>query len=216
MRFLGNQMLRRSSLVLAMALLALLATACGASTAEPAPIDHSTMAGMDHTAMTGAALPREVSIDAVHAAYLDTTGNISDLRVRIALWQAGDDSGINIAKEKLDRIEILLSSTTWPASLDGAVAKIRQGVGSMKSALAGTNLKGAVAIAKVLGDAAHDLTHDFYGVWLPQTKGRPLPAMATHVIYLDLSANIADLKSRVAKLEAERVQQASEGLDSAV
>ena len=51
----------------------------------------------------------------------------------------------------------------------------------MKSALAGTNLQAAVAMAKVLGDAAHDLTHDFYGVWLPQTKGRPLPAMATHV-----------------------------------
>ncbi|MBI5879892.1 MAG: hypothetical protein HZB53_19775 [Chloroflexi bacterium] len=219
MRLLGNHVQRRSSLILAIVLLALLATACGASTTDPAAIDHGTMAGMDHTTMAGTTLPGDVSIETVHASYLDIASNINDLRSRVAQWQAGDESSINIAKEKLERIEILLSSTTWPTSLGGAVAKTRQAVSSMNPALNGTNLQAAVVMAKVLGDAAHDMTHDFYGAWLTQVTGQPLPAMATHIIYLDLSANINDLKSRVsawekgdeaslavAKEKAERIQ----------
>jgi hypothetical protein len=134
---------------------------------------------------------------APHAAYLDLAANIADLRSRVDLWQKGDEASLGIAKEKLDRIEIVLGSTAWPQAESAAVAKTKAAVGPMTKALDAKDPAAAVVAAKAFGDASHDVTHAHYSDWLPGLKDARFTPMAPHAAYLDLAANITDLRSRV-------------------
>jgi hypothetical protein len=138
------------------------------------------------------------SMEVVHASYLDLASNITDLRARVDQWQAGDEASLNIAKEKMERVNVILAATSWPPELKAASAKIKAGNGTMKRSLESKDQSQASAAAKIVGDGSHDLTHSFYGDWLPGLKSQHFSPMAMHVIYLDLNNNIADLKMRVA------------------
>jgi hypothetical protein len=138
-------------------------------------------------------------MEATHASYLDLAGNIADLRNRVTQWQAGDESSLGIAGEKLDRIQVILASVSWPAALIPAIDKARSAVEPMAMALKAKDRMMADQAAKAFGDASHDVTHAFYGNWLLSLQGSRFTDMAPHASYLDLSANIADLRSRVAQ-----------------
>jgi hypothetical protein len=149
---------RRSILFSAILTLGTLAAACGQA---------AHAAGVEHAALPGSVRVDDGQMDTVHAAYLDLTKNISDVRARVEQWQKGDAASLDLANEKLERIDIVLASTPWPANLRGGI----------------------------------DLTHAFYGDWLSSLQGQHFSAMALHVIYLDLNANLNDLKARVALWE---------------
>lgn len=178
---------RRGGVGFAVLMLGILVTAC--SPGNP-PMSASN-AGQG-------ALSSGAAMEAVHASYLDLSGNIADLRVRVDEWTQGNESSLNIAKEKLDRIDAVLGSTHWPSVMLAAIGKVRAGHAPMSNALNAKDLAAATTAAKTLGDAAHDVTHAFYGDWLPSLKEQHFSPMAPHAIYLDLSANLADLRSRVA------------------
>lgn len=137
------------------------------------------------------------SVDAVHAAYLDLSGNVADLRSRVAAWQKGDKASLAIAEEKLERTQVVLGAVTWPKALAEAIAQTKAAVGPLTRALAEKDWAAAEASAQALGDASHDVTHAFYGDWLPGPEAAQLDLMAPHVTYLDLSANLSDLQTRV-------------------
>jgi len=137
------------------------------------------------------------SMEAIHASYLDLAGNITDLRSRVSEWQKGDESSLNIAGEKLDRIQMVLASVAWPPALAPAITKTKAAADPMSKALKAKDIKAADPAAKAFGDASHDLTHAFYGDWLPALQGTTFTDMAAHASYLDLTANIADLRTRV-------------------
>lgn len=142
-------------------------------------------------------LPTTSSMEVIHASYLDISSNISDLRSRIDQWEKGDEGSLNVAKEKLERIQAIMSDTGWPRTMATAIAKTQASIGPMAKALDMKDVGAAQAEAKTIGDASHDITHAFYGDWLPELRGAQFTAMAPHVIYLDLNANLADLQSRV-------------------
>ncbi|HET7768713.1 MAG TPA: hypothetical protein VFN74_08040 [Chloroflexota bacterium] len=171
------------------------------STAPPALADvggdpHKSAAGGAHVATTAGATSAS-SMETVHAGYLGLTLNIADLRSRITAWQGGDEGSLGVALEKLERIDATLGHVQWPASLSKAIAKTHAAIVPMELALRRQDQRAAVTAATAFGDASHDVTHDFYGIYLPPLKPATFSAMAPHTTYLDLSANINDLKSRV-------------------
>lgn len=175
-------------LSLGILLLAVLTASCAQS--SPAAT------GSRSPAETGAA-NSAASMEAVHVSYLDLTANITDLRTRVTDWQKGDDNGLNIAKEKVERIQAILASVTWPSLLMPTAGAAYAAVAPMAKALAAQDKPAAQAAAETFGAASHDLTHAFYGDWLPTLKGKSFTAMAPHATYLDLSANLSDLQARV-------------------
>ncbi|HEU5316228.1 MAG TPA: hypothetical protein VFX49_08980, partial [Chloroflexota bacterium] len=138
------------------------------------------------------------SMEVVHASYLDLTGNVRDLQSRVAAWQTGDDGSLGIAREKLERIDATLGHVQWPASLIASIGKARAATVPMQLALRNADQRAAGAAATTFGDVSHDLSHDFYGAYLPALKTASFTPMGPHAAYLDLTANIADLKSTVA------------------
>ena len=140
-------------------------------------------------------------METVHASYLDLTANISDLRARVEQWQKGDEGSLGVAQEKLERVEVVLGHVAWPKSMSAAITKTKQAVSPMGKALKAKDTAAAQEAAKVFGDASHDVTHAFYGDWLPELKDATFTGMAPHSSYLDITTNIADLKARVAQWE---------------
>ncbi len=124
-------------------LVALLAAGCGQTAPAPSPME------------------------VTHASYLDLSGNIADLRSRVTEWQKGDEGSLKIAEEKLERIETVLGATGWPKSMAAAVARTKAAVAPMARSLKAQDRAGAEAASKEFGDASHDVTHAFYGDWLP-------------------------------------------------
>ncbi|MHB1134938.1 MAG: hypothetical protein ACYC4L_21415 [Chloroflexota bacterium] len=145
----------------------------------------------------GQAAPPPSRMEVTHASYLDLSANIADLRTRVAQWQKGDEASLNIAKEKLERAQVVLDATGWPQELAPAVAKARAALAPMGRALETQDQAAAERVAKELGDASHDVTHAFYGDWLPALAGNHYDPLAAHVVYLDLSANVTDLQTRL-------------------
>lgn len=137
------------------------------------------------------------SMEAVHASYLELTGNIADVRSRVDLWKKGDAESQRIGDEQLERIRVVLGSVTWPDVMAKAVISVASALDSMTLAFEAKDVAAAELASKPLGDGAHDVTHAFYGDWLPAVEGVRFSPMAPHAIYLDLNANIADLLDRV-------------------
>jgi hypothetical protein len=146
---------------------------------------------------TRAQAPAEVT----HGSYIDLMGNISDLRARVAQWQQGDEASLGIAEEKLERIEVVLDANSWPASMGASVARVKAAVAPMAKALESHDVAAAEAAAKEFGDASHDVIHEFYDDFLHELEGSQFGQMAAHAIYLDLAANISDLRTRITQWE---------------
>ncbi len=88
-------------------------------------------------------------------------------------WQRGDADSYKIAQEKLGRIETVLAHPAWPGTMAVAIGKTDAGVKSMAKALKDKDLVSAQAAATALGDASHDVTHDYFGNWLPSVQFGP-------------------------------------------
>jgi len=140
---------------------------------------------------------KPAAMEAIHASYLDLAANISDLRTRVGEWQKGEEGSLNIAKEKMERMEVIVASVTWPKEMAVSVRKIVAAYGPMAKALMSKDMAAAEVAAKAMGDASHDFTHEFYPDFLPALQGTGFSMMAPHAIYLDLNANINDLGSRI-------------------
>ncbi|MBI5031952.1 MAG: hypothetical protein HZB51_15585 [Chloroflexi bacterium] len=177
----------------AILLLAILATACSQTNASSSST--SSNHGSTNAATSGD------SMEVVHASYLDLVGNIADLRTRVEQWKTGDEASLNIAKEKLERIQVVLAATTWSPIMRSATTQVDTALPTMKQSLNNKDQAQATTAAKMLGDGSHDVTHAFYGDWLPALKGQRFSTMAPHAIYLDLNTNIADLRTRIAAWE---------------
>jgi len=136
--------------------------------------------------------------EAVHASYLDLAGNIAELRTRIGEWQKGDLESLKIAQDRLARTMVVLGSITWPAEMKASIGKTALAVEPMAKAMRDTDVASAQTAATALGDGSHDVTHAFYPDWLPGPGAAGRSPMAPHAIYLDLTANVSDLRSRVA------------------
>ena len=106
-------------------------------------------------------------MEAIHSSYLDLTANISDIRVRVAKWHEGDADSLKIAQEKLERVEAVLHSVSWPENMASFIGETKAAVELMAKALKEKNLAAAEPAARALGEAYHDLTHAYYGDWLP-------------------------------------------------
>ncbi|MDO8692074.1 MAG: hypothetical protein Q7R39_19050, partial [Dehalococcoidia bacterium] len=154
--------------------------------------------GSSNRAAATSAVATVAPAEAVHASYLDLTGNIAELRTRIGEWQKGDLESLKTAQDRLARIMVVLGSITWPAEMKAAIGKTALAVEPMAKAMRDGDVASAQTAATALGDGSHDVTHAFYPDWLPGTTGAGRSLMAPHAIYLDLAANISDLSSRVA------------------
>lgn len=176
MRFLKK--LHRKYMVLALGaiVVSLVASACTAAESKPAPS----------------------SMEVVQGSYLHLTGNITDLRTRTTNWQKGDADSLNIAGEKLERIQAVLASTGWPSEMSKSVARTKAAIGPMDKALKGENPAAAEAASAEFGEASHDIIHEFYGDYLPAMEGMDSSSMAAHGVYMDLANNLADLQTRIA------------------
>ncbi len=138
------------------------------------------------------------SMEVVHGSYLHITGNITDLRARVTEWQGGNADSLKLAGEKLDRVSVVLSSTGWPKEMSKSVARAKAAVGPMAKALKEEDKAAADKVSSEFGEASHDVTHEFYGDYLPAMQEMPSNQMAAHVTLLDLAGNFADLQSRIA------------------
>ena len=134
----------------------------------------------------------------LHVAFLDLTRNITDLRVRAAEWQKGTDASREIAAEDAERIDAVLTRTAWPSELTAHIAVIQAAMPALDKALGGTNAADTKAPIGAIADSEHELMHGFYETWLPAQDTKSHVAMSAHVGFLDLSMNIADLRTRVA------------------
>jgi hypothetical protein len=143
----------------------------------------------------------EAPAEVTHSSYIDLLGNISDLRARVGQWQKGDEASLGIAEEKLERIEAVLDANSWPESMRASVARTKAAAGPMWKALEAHDMAAAEAAAKEFGDASHDVIHEFYDDFLHELDGSRLGQMAAHIIYLDLVANISDLRTRIGQWE---------------
>ena len=106
------------------------------------------------------------SMEIVHASYLDLTGNIADLRSRVGEWQKGDEASLNIAIEKLERIEVILGYVggAWPQPMAAAIGQDEGGRRPDAARHSRPRTRPPPSRPpKALGDASHDLTHAFYG-----------------------------------------------------
>jgi hypothetical protein len=142
--------------------------------------------------------PAPSSMEVVHGSYLHLTGNITDLRARVTEWQGGNADSLKLAGEKLDRVQVVLSSTGWPKEMEKSVARTKAAVAPMAKALKEEHKTVAEAASAEFGEAAHDIIHEFYGDYLPAMEGMSSGQMAAHTIYLDLAGNFADLQTRIA------------------
>ncbi|MBI5029297.1 MAG: hypothetical protein HZB51_02130 [Chloroflexi bacterium] len=194
MGFIDQRVRKSGGIFVGIVLLGMVAAAC--SQTAPSSRSSSSHDSMEMQASTGSA-----AMEVVHASYLDLAGNIADQRARVDQWQNGDEASLNIAKEKLERIEIILATTKWAPTMLKATTAVNAAIAPMQRALNASDQAHARTAAKTMSDASHDVTHAFYGDWLPSLKGQHFSTMAPHAIYLDLNANIADLRTRVAAWE---------------
>lgn len=133
----------------------------------------------------------------LHVAFLDLARNITDLRVRAAEWQTGTDASRDLAAEDAERINAVLSRTAWPGELKEQIAVIQAAMPALDKALDGTSAAAIKAPIGAIADSEHELMHGFYEIWLPAQDAKSLGAMGAHVGFLDISTNIADLRTRV-------------------
>lgn len=103
----------------------------------------------------------------VQASYLDITRNITDLRAGVTVWGKGDAAGLATATEKLARVDLLLTHTTWPDDMAVAMDRTANAMLTMAEAIKAKNPAAAEAASVELGEGSHDITHDYYGIWLP-------------------------------------------------
>lgn len=156
----------------------------------------SACAEQSSTSVTPA-LTGTSSAEAVEASYLDISATIAEVRGRVGDWVKGDEQSVPLAQERLKRVDTLVVSVGWPAEMATAIAKTQAASGAMGKALREKDQAAAEVASKSLGDGSHDITHAFYGDWLPLTTGAPASPMAVHVGYLDLTLNNGDLRSRL-------------------
>ncbi|MDP2661506.1 MAG: hypothetical protein Q8R28_12335, partial [Dehalococcoidia bacterium] len=102
---------------------------------------------------------------APHAIYLDLASNISDLRSRVAAWQKGDESSLNIAKEKADRIALVLPHMEATGVSLKTVKIIERSLPAVTDALEKKDAVAAQEALKPLAEASPNLTRDFY-TWM--------------------------------------------------
>lgn len=103
----------------------------------------------------------------VQASYLDITRNISDLRAGLTAWTKGDTAGLTTATEKLARVELLLTHTAWPEDMAAGIDRTANAMALVSNALKDKSPVAAEAASVELGEGSHDITHDYYGIWLP-------------------------------------------------
>ncbi|MBI4498061.1 MAG: hypothetical protein HY689_09205 [Chloroflexi bacterium] len=137
----------------------------------------------------------------VHAGYLDLSANLSGLRSHIAAWEQGDQESLGIASEKAERIEALLHNMPWPGPLAEPIEQIETGLPAVVKGLKAKDMAATKQALAPVSEAAHDLTHDFYGKWMAQAKGMTSDAACVQMAYLDLSANVSDLRARIGQWE---------------
>ncbi|MBI2872926.1 MAG: hypothetical protein HYY00_07060 [Chloroflexi bacterium] len=184
-----------------------LAAACAGAAPTPTPTPTKAPPTPTATATPVRATPTPgkvaavVGAEMVHAAYIDLSTNISDMRSRITQWEGGDQNSLNIAVEKAERIEALLHAIQWPAPLSEPVEEIEKALPAVEAALKNKDLAAAKQAVTPIGEHSHDLTHDFYGKWVPARKAADFGSMAAHAAYLDLSGNISDMRSRITQWE---------------
>ncbi|MHB0870107.1 MAG: hypothetical protein ACYC66_07015 [Chloroflexota bacterium] len=176
MRFLKKLHRKYILLALGAIVVSLVASACAAAESKPAPS----------------------SMEVVQGSYLHLTSNITDLRTRITNWQKGDADSLDVAEEKLERIQAVLASTGWPSEMARSVARTKAAAGPMDRALKGENQSAAEAASVEFGEAFHDIIHEFYGDHLPAMEGMESDSMAAHGVYMDLANNLVDLQTRIA------------------
>jgi hypothetical protein len=114
-------------------------------------------------------LERAGTIDpaCVQASYLDITRNLSELRAGVTMWGKGDAAGLATATDKLARVDLLLTHTAWPEDLAAGLGRTGNALDMMAEALKGQDPAAAEAASLELGEGSHDITHDYYGIWLP-------------------------------------------------
>lgn len=156
------------------------------------------------------------SIMAPHAIYTDLNSNINDLSSRVEAWQKGDDSSLNIAKEKVERIGILLPHMASTGVALRTLDRINLSMPAIAAALDNKEIEAAQRALKPIFDASQALNQDIYS-WMSVTSGAS-NAACIQASYLDLSANISALRTRVGewqKGDQVSVNLAEERLDRA-
>ncbi|MBI2305263.1 MAG: cytochrome c [Chloroflexi bacterium] len=138
----------------------------------------------------------------IHIEYYGTWRNFNDLRDQVANWAQGQDSGRRIALEKIERLEATLHHVPWPtAKLDMAATGMHEGLHPVEDGLKAQNVAATQAALQKVSNAFHDLTHAFYDDWVAGTQG-VVGHVMPHIGYVDISANIADLRTQVANWAA--------------
>ncbi|MDP2663631.1 MAG: hypothetical protein Q8R28_23190, partial [Dehalococcoidia bacterium] len=153
---------------------------------------------------------------APHAIYLDLASNISDLRSRVTAWQKGDESSLNIAKEKAERIGLVLPHMEETGVSLKTVKAIERSLPAVTDALEKKDAVAAQEALKPLAEASPNLTRDFY-TWMNVTAGAD-NLTCIQASYLDLTANIANLRTGVSEWQTgnqDSLKTAQERLDRA-
>jgi hypothetical protein len=105
----------------------------------------------------------------VQAAYVDLSGNVTDLKAHVAALEQGDANSMDIAREKVQRVQILLAHALWPPSMSAAIRKTAEGTLALARALAAQSPMPVSAALKPISDSMHDVTHTYYD-YLPQAQ----------------------------------------------
>jgi len=106
----------------------------------------------------------------IQASYLDLSANIAGLRTQIGDWQRGNLDSVKTAQETLERTRTVLFHPEWPGEMATAVSKTSLAIEQVANALRIRDSAAADIAAKALGDASHDITHAYYGDWLPGAR----------------------------------------------
>ncbi|MBI4319635.1 MAG: cytochrome c [Chloroflexi bacterium] len=147
-----------------------------------------------------ASIEGQASAATTHAAYLDVTTNISDLRSQLGNWEQGNDSGRRIGIEKIDRLNWVIPHVSWPEEMEKSIEQLAEALDPLEAALKAEDLAAAKEAVSIVGSISHDLTHAFYDRWMASIEARGEADMV-HAGYLDVSDNINDLRAQIGNWE---------------
>jgi hypothetical protein len=112
---------------------------------------------------------------AAHGVYLDLANNFADLQTRITNWQKGDEGSMGVAKEKAERIEILIPHLYATGVVVKDLPPIQRALPAVLDAIERKDAAATARAAKPIAEAAQLLNRDFY-TWMELERAHSDPA----------------------------------------
>jgi hypothetical protein len=131
----------------------------------------------------------------VAGTYIDLALNLADLSALMDTWtSSGDDGARSEAGERIERLNTLLTSVTWPPDTLKGVQGFHDALPALNKALKAKDKNTAKQALGDVTEAFDGLSHPYYGKFLANVASTPLTdPIAIQAAFADIGVNMDQL-----------------------